>query len=120
LLNVLWALGWAMIVLSLLLHPPVSLTAALGLVMIAGHNLLDSIQSSNVMWSILHSPNFILETQKHLCRISAHSLDWSYGRRLQPWANLCLDIPASENVPVAGWTRANGHLRDSSRHQFLR
>jgi uncharacterized membrane protein len=47
LLNVLWALGWAMIVLSVLVHVPVSLTTALGLVMIASHNLLDSIQSSN-------------------------------------------------------------------------
>jgi uncharacterized membrane protein len=76
LLNVLWALGWAMIVLSLLVHPPVSLTAAFGLVMIAGHNLLDSIQSSNVMWSILHSPNFILETQKHSIFVGYPLIPW--------------------------------------------
>src|SRR5215472_12762949 len=41
LLTVLWALGWAMIVLSVLVHLPVSATTALGLVMIAGHNVLD-------------------------------------------------------------------------------
>ncbi len=65
LLNVLWALGWAMIVLSVLVHLPLSLTTAFGLVMIAGHNLLDSIQSSNAIWSILHSPNFIVESPEH-------------------------------------------------------
>jgi uncharacterized membrane protein len=64
-LNVLWALGWAMIVLSALVHLPVSLTTAFGLALIAGHNLLDPIQSSNVIWSILHSPNFIVQNPQH-------------------------------------------------------
>src|SRR6476620_9810342 len=45
LLNVLWALGWAMIVLSALVHVPVWLSTALALAMIAGHNVFDSIQS---------------------------------------------------------------------------
>jgi uncharacterized membrane protein len=65
LLNVLWALGWAMIVLSALVRLPVSVVTAFGLLMIAGHNLLDSIQSSNPIWSLLHSPNFILQTPQH-------------------------------------------------------
>jgi uncharacterized membrane protein len=65
LLNVLWALGWAMIALSALVHLPVWLTTALGLVMIAGHNVFDSIQSSNPIWSILHCPNFIVKTSQH-------------------------------------------------------
>src|SRR5258708_36038899 len=57
LLNVLWALGWAMIVLSALVHVPVPLTAVFGLVTIAGHNLLDSIQLSNPIWPVLHRCN---------------------------------------------------------------
>jgi uncharacterized membrane protein len=65
LLNVLWALGWAMIVLSVLVHLPVSVNAAFGLVLIAGHNLLDSIQSSSAIWAILHSPNFIVNNSQH-------------------------------------------------------
>src|ERR1700730_7868090 len=48
-LNVLWALGWAMVVLSGLVHLPIWLTTIFGLVMIAGHNLLDSIQSSSAI-----------------------------------------------------------------------
>ena len=76
LLNVLWALGWAMIVLSVLVHLPLSLTTAFGLVMIAGHNLLDSIQSSNAIWSILHSPNFIVESPEHSVFVAYPLIPW--------------------------------------------
>src|SRR5437763_10511120 len=62
LLSILWALGWAMIVLSALVHAPVVLSAALGLAMIAGHNAFDSIQSSDPIWSILHRSNLLLKT----------------------------------------------------------
>src|ERR1700690_1875234 len=65
LLDVLWALGWAMIVLSGLVHLPAWLVTTFGVVLIAGHNLLDRIQSSNPLWSILHSPNFVLTTPQH-------------------------------------------------------
>ncbi len=76
LLNVLWALGWAMIVLSVLVHLPLSLTTAFGLVMVAGHNLLDSIQSSNAIWSILHSPNFIVESPEHSVFVAYPLIPW--------------------------------------------
>jgi uncharacterized membrane protein len=76
LLNVLWALGWAMIVLSVLVRMPLSVTTALGLIMIAGHNLLDSIQSSNPIWSILHSPNFILKNPQHSVFIVYPLIPW--------------------------------------------
>jgi uncharacterized membrane protein len=59
-LMVLWALGWAMIVLSVLVYLPARAVAAFGVVMIATHNLFDSVDSSNPLWSILHSPNIIL------------------------------------------------------------
>lgn len=75
-LNVLWALGWAMIVLSVLVHLPLPVTTALGLIMIAGHNLLDSIQSSNPVWSILHSPNFILKNPQHSVLIAYPLIPW--------------------------------------------
>ena len=76
LLNVLWALGCAMIVLSVLVRIPLSVTTALGLIMIAGHNLLDSIQSSNPVWSILHSPNFILKNSQHPVFIVYPLIPW--------------------------------------------
>ena len=76
LLNVLWALGWAMIVLSLLVHIPTSVTTALGLVMIAGHNMLDSIRSSSPLWSVLHSPNFVLKTPQHSVFVAYTLIPW--------------------------------------------
>src|SRR5204863_4112061 len=41
LLVILWALGWSMIALAALVHLPVPVAAAAGVVMIASHNLLD-------------------------------------------------------------------------------
>lgn len=76
LLNVLWALGWAMIVLSVLVRIPLPVAAALALIMIASHNLLDSIQSSNAVWSILHSPNFILRTPQHSVFVAYPLIPW--------------------------------------------
>jgi uncharacterized membrane protein len=65
LLIVLWALGWSMIVLSALIYMPTSWVAAFGVVLIAGHNLLDRIQSSNPIWSILHSPGMVWSDGQH-------------------------------------------------------
>jgi uncharacterized membrane protein len=76
LLDVLWALGWAMIVLSALVHLPTPLVTALGVVMIAGHNLLDPIMSSNAVWSILHSPNFLLTHPQHSVFVAYPLIPW--------------------------------------------
>jgi len=65
LLIVLWALGWSMIVLSALIYMPASWVTAFGVVLIAGHYLLDRIQSSNPIWSILHSPGMVCSDGQH-------------------------------------------------------
>ena len=75
-LTVLWALGWAMIVLSALVQLPASLVTAFGIVMIASHNLLDSVRSSNPLWSILHSPNLILTDPRHLVFAAYPLIPW--------------------------------------------
>lgn len=75
-LDVLWALGWAMITLSTLVYLPVSLVAAFAVVMIATHNLLDSIQSSNPIWSILHAPNFIFQSPRHAVFVAYPLIPW--------------------------------------------
>ena len=56
---VLWALGWSMILLAVLVHLPRWLVAAISIVMIAGHNLLDRIPPSPV-WQVLHIPGFVI------------------------------------------------------------
>jgi uncharacterized membrane protein len=75
-LFILWALGWAMIVLSVLVYLPTSVVATFGVVMIATHNLLDSVESSNPFWTILHSPNFILNHPGHIVFVPYALIPW--------------------------------------------
>ena len=48
LLIVLWALGWAMITLALFVRWPPRVAAVFGIVLIAGHNLLDGVSAGLV------------------------------------------------------------------------
>jgi uncharacterized membrane protein len=75
-ITVLWALGWAMIVLSVLVHLSASVVTTFGGVMIAAHNLLDSTKSANPLWSILHSPNIILATPGHIVFLAYPLIPW--------------------------------------------
>src|SRR5437867_1661852 len=57
--QVIWALGWSMIVLAALIYLPVSVVAFFGIAMIASHNLLDGVQAKSFgafawLWGILH------------------------------------------------------------------
>ncbi len=68
-LAVLWALGWAMITLSALIHLPTKVVVAVGVVLIAGHNLFDSVNPSSFgslapLWLIIHSPGVLLSTPR--------------------------------------------------------
>jgi uncharacterized membrane protein len=60
LLIVLWALGWSMITLSALVYLPAWVVTTFGVVLIVGHNLFDSVQSTSWWWSILHVPNVLV------------------------------------------------------------
>jgi uncharacterized membrane protein len=75
-LVVLWALGWAMIVLSALVYLPPWVVTAFGVVMIATHNLFDSVQSNNPLWTILHSLNFLVNTPQHVIFVSYVLIPW--------------------------------------------
>jgi uncharacterized membrane protein len=75
-LVVLWALAWAMIFLSALVYLPTGAVTLIGIVMIAGHNLLDSIRSANPLWSILHSPNFLVNTPQHVVFVTYPLIPW--------------------------------------------
>lgn len=62
---VLWALGWSMILMAVLVHFPRSAVAAIALVMIAGHNLVDGVQPAAFgsfawLWHVLHVPGFVI------------------------------------------------------------
>jgi len=75
-LVVLWALGWAVIVLSAMVQLPVSAVTCFGAVMIAGHNLLDSVQSSNPVWRVLHSPGPVWSNPHHVIFVAYPLIPW--------------------------------------------
>jgi uncharacterized membrane protein len=67
LLQVIWAINISMVVLSGLIHLPRWAIGAIGIGMIAGHNLLDGIQAEQLgqlgwLWHILHQPAFLHPT----------------------------------------------------------
>ncbi len=80
-LVVLWALGWAMIVLALLVYLPDIVVAVFGILLIAGHNLFDSIGPSSFgrfapLWSILHVPSLISENPQHIVFVGYPLIPW--------------------------------------------
>jgi uncharacterized membrane protein len=59
-LVVIWALGWALVVASVLVWLPAPVVAAIGVAMIAGHNALDSLRFDNPLWAVLHARGLVL------------------------------------------------------------
>lgn len=60
-LQVIWAIGISMIVLSALVHLPRWAIGSIGIGMIVGHNLLDGIEAAQLgqagwLWIVLHEP----------------------------------------------------------------
>jgi len=65
LLQVIWAIGLSMIVLSALVFLPEKVILVVGLLLVAGHNLLDKITVNgtsfgDLVWYTLHQPKFIV------------------------------------------------------------
>jgi uncharacterized membrane protein len=75
-LLVLWALGWAMITLGVLVRLPAFVVTAIGVVMIVGHNLFDGANLSGPLWSILHSPSFVLNSPEHVVFVAYPLVPW--------------------------------------------
>src|SRR5437868_156954 len=75
-LIVIWALGWSMITLSALVRLPTPVVTAFGVILIAGHNLLDGVKSASPVWSILHSPGFVLNTPDHVVFVAYPLVPW--------------------------------------------
>ena len=61
-LQVIWAIGLSMIILSTLVFLPVKIIIVMGALITFGHNLLDPIEvngtsTSDLIWYVLHQPN---------------------------------------------------------------
>lgn len=93
-LQVIWAIGASMLVLAGLIHLPRVWIAAIGVAIVAGHNLLDTIhiapgQSGHALWAILHQRDFIDLAPGFRARTSYPLLPWigtmALGYAAGPW-----------------------------------
>jgi uncharacterized membrane protein len=79
--DVLWAIGWSMIVLALLVRLPAWVATWFGLVLVAAHNALDAVRGDSLgwasgLWKVLHESTVV-----HL----PFGADWFVGYPLIPW-----------------------------------
>ena len=65
-----------MIMLSALVYLPTWASTAFGLVLIATHNLFDSVDSNNWLWTILHSPNILVNNARHTVFVVYPLIPW--------------------------------------------
>jgi uncharacterized membrane protein len=80
-LTVLWALGWAMIVLSALVWLPASAVTAIGAAVIVLHNLLDPVNARALgslapVWNVLHGPGVIFADGRHMIFAAYPLIPW--------------------------------------------
>lgn len=81
LLNVLWALGWAMIALGALVHLPLRAIGGFGLALIMFHNAFDGVTGQGwgslaPLWTVLHRPNFLLSGPPHTVFVAYPLIPW--------------------------------------------
>ncbi len=75
-LAVLWALGWAMMVLAALVYLPAWAVTTFGVVMIATHNLLDRFDWANPVWKVLHEPAPLFINRTHAVMDGYSLIPW--------------------------------------------
>ncbi|MBC8034583.1 MAG: DUF1624 domain-containing protein [Chitinophagaceae bacterium] len=83
-LQVIWAIGISMVVLSLLVHLPFTLILTLGCVIVLGHNLLDYPEAelkgnAGLWWDLLHHGQFTpyLIIPGHVLLVAYAFLPWT-------------------------------------------
>ena len=85
-LQVIWAIGFSMVILSVIVFLPKPLILSVGVILVAGHNLFDSISmegttATDFIWYALHQ-------QKFIAFDSNFAIDFHYP--LIPWVGLMM------------------------------
>ncbi len=100
-LQVIWAIGLSMLALACLVRLPRTLLAALGVLIVAGHNLLDPLHFApghplHALWAVLHDRGWLLIGDTLRVRTSYPVLPWigiiCLGYACGPW--FARDFPA--------------------------
>ncbi|MCV2216368.1 DUF1624 domain-containing protein [Thauera sp. Sel9] len=93
-LQVIWVIGLSMIALAALLWLPRRLLIAIGIVLVAGHNLLDGLHFAvghpmHIPWAVLHDRGWIEVSEALRLRTSYPLLPWigviALGYAAGPW-----------------------------------
>ena len=93
-LQVIWAIGLSMLALSILLWLPRPVLALLGVLLVAGHNLLDGVYAHAdggiaALWKVLHQRDWIVLADGLRVRTSYPLLPWigviALGYAMGPW-----------------------------------
>jgi uncharacterized membrane protein len=80
-LQVIWAIGISLVALSALVFLPKGLILGIGLLLVFGHNLLDSItvegsSAQDILWYALHQPHSVFIDSTHLVNFVYPVLPW--------------------------------------------
>jgi uncharacterized membrane protein len=80
-MQVIWAIGWSMIALAALVSLPRMAVLAIGIAIIAGHNLLDPITAQSfgqfsLLWTFLHEGGPVFVGQQPIGLIAYPVLPW--------------------------------------------
>jgi uncharacterized membrane protein len=80
-LQVIWAIGWSMIVLAFLSRLPLIAVAAFGAIVVLGHNLLDRFDASDhgawePLWLLLHKRGALHPAPDHVVFVMYPLLAW--------------------------------------------
>jgi uncharacterized membrane protein len=80
-LQVIWAIGISMFVLSALVFLPNWFILAIGIILVSGHNLLDTINlkgssAQDILWYALHQPKSVFIDSTHLINFVYPVLPW--------------------------------------------
>jgi uncharacterized membrane protein len=79
--QVIWAIGFSMVCLSFLIYLPKKVLLFLGIILIAGHNLLDSIVTEgqslqSIIWYVLHQEQFLIINPNKLILLKYPVIPW--------------------------------------------
>ena len=80
-LTVLWALGWSLVALAALVWLPTGVTAAVGVAMVALHNLADRVPPAAFgalapLWTVLHQPGPLVVTPRAFVLVAYPLVPW--------------------------------------------
>ncbi len=81
LLYILWALGWSMIALSILMYFPTRVITVFGIAMILTHNAFDAVSRGvfgvfKPIWTILHSPGVVFANDNYVVFAAYVLIPW--------------------------------------------